>query len=105
VVLHQVTEAGGLGFCHPALPGLLPPGYHGPLVVALDSDVLIDLKQYGAVLLNDEPLPEPVAADDDYAGNLSALADLLDLPRALMTTTSRTRLSSHFLGSETVSLK
>lgn len=44
----------GSGFCHAAVPDLLPIGYHGPLVVALDSNLLIDLQQYGHELLNDE---------------------------------------------------
>jgi len=47
-VLHEVTGDGGLGFCHPAVPNLLLPGYHGPLVVALDSNALIDIQQHGA---------------------------------------------------------
>lgn len=74
-MLHEVTEDGGLGFCHAALPGLLPLGYHGPLVVALDSNVLIDLQQYGDLLLNDE-LPE---LEDSYAEDLAGLTDLLNL--------------------------
>ncbi|MET9479968.1 hypothetical protein [Streptomyces sp. NPDC006638] len=78
-MLHEVTEDGGLGFCHHVLPGLLPPGYHGPLVVALDSNVLIDLQQHGAALMNDEPLPDRVAADVAYADELSGLVDLLNL--------------------------
>lgn len=36
-MLHEVTYEGGMGFCHKALPSVLPYGYHGPLVVALDS--------------------------------------------------------------------
>ena len=78
-MLHEVTGDGGLGFCHPAVPNLLLPGYHGPLVVALDSNVLIDLEQHGAALLNDEALPESVAADDAYSSELAGLADLLSL--------------------------
>lgn len=74
-----MTEDGGLGFCHEALPGLLPPGYHGPLVVVLDSNILIDLQLHGAALMNDEPLPEHVARDKKYAVDLAALADLLNL--------------------------
>lgn len=53
-MLHEVTADGGVGFCQAALPDLLAPGYHRPLVVALDSHVLIDLQQYGAALPNDE---------------------------------------------------
>lgn len=68
-----------MGFCHEALPTLLPAGHHGPLVVALDSNILVDLQQHGAALMNDEPLPEGVADDGDYSGQLYALADLVNL--------------------------
>ncbi|WP_328583007.1 hypothetical protein [Streptomyces sp. NBC_00370] len=78
-MLHEVTEDGGLGFCHHVLPGLLPPGYHGPLVVAVDSNVLIDLQQHGAAVMNDESLPDRVAADIAYTNELYGLADLLNL--------------------------
>jgi hypothetical protein len=78
-VLHEVTADGGLGFCHEALPGLLMPGYHGPLVIALDSDALIDLQQHGNALMNDNPLPDRVAADEAYAAELFGLTDLLNL--------------------------
>lgn len=79
VVLHDVTGDGGLGFCHAALPEMLPPGYHGPLVVALDSNVLIDLQQHGLALMNDEDLPPAVMADRKYAADLEALGRLVDL--------------------------
>jgi len=74
-VLQEVTEDGGLGFCHAVLPGLLPPGYHGPLVIALDSNALIDLQVHGSLLLDDE-LPD---VDDGYTKDLAGLADLLNL--------------------------
>jgi hypothetical protein len=64
-----------MGFCHDALPGLLPWGYHGPLVVALDSSVLIDLQQHGNLLLNGE-VP---GVDEGYAEDLAGFADLLNL--------------------------
>ncbi len=70
-----MTEDGGLGFCQAALSGLLPIGYHGPLVVALDSNALIDLQQYGSVLLNDD-LPD---VEDAYAENLAGLTEILNL--------------------------
>ena len=70
-----MTEDGGLGFCHEALPDLLPWGYHGPLVVALDSNILIDLQQHGSALMNDE-VPD---VDAKYAADLNGLADLLNL--------------------------
>ncbi len=74
-MLHDVTSDGGMGFCHEALPVLLPWSYHGPLVVALDSNALIDLQQHGNLLLNGE-VPE---VDEAYAEELTALADVLNL--------------------------
>jgi hypothetical protein len=74
-VLHEVTVDGGLGFCHPSLPGLLPQGYHGPLVVALDTSVLIDFQLHGEMLLDDK-LP---AVDGVYTADLAGLTDLLNL--------------------------
>lgn len=78
-MLHEVTSEGGIGFCQEALPGLLPAGYHGPLVVALDSNTLIDLQHHGAALLNDGPLPANVERDAAYVRELAALADLINL--------------------------
>lgn len=75
-MLHDVTADGGMGFCHEALPSVLPWGYHGPLVVALDSNVLIDLQQYGNVLLNGEL---PTNLDEHYADDLAGLSVLLNL--------------------------
>ena len=75
-MLHGVTIDGGMGFCHGAFPSLLPWGYHGPLVVALDSNVLIDFQEHGNVLLNGEV---PAGLDKQYAGDLAGLADLLNL--------------------------
>jgi hypothetical protein len=74
-VLHEVSTAGGLGFCHAALPDLLAPGYHGPLVVALDSNVLIDLQEHGSEMLNDDIQ----VADEKYAEELQCLGTLLNL--------------------------
>ncbi|MGW0412198.1 hypothetical protein ACWERI_04545 [Streptomyces collinus] len=78
-MLNEVTLDGGLGFCSQALPSLLPAGYHGPLVVALDSNVLIDLQQHGAALMNDDSLPDEVGADTTYAKELEGLADVLNV--------------------------
>lgn len=75
-MLHGVTTDGGIGFCHGALPSLLPSGYHGPLVVALDSNVLIDLQEHGNVLLSGEV---PAGLDEQYTGDLAGLTDLLNL--------------------------
>lgn len=75
-MLHEVTTDGGMGFCHSALPGVLPWGYHGPLVVALDSNALIDLQQHGNLLLSGEV---PEGSGEAYAADLSGLADVLNL--------------------------
>lgn len=101
-MLHEVTYGGGMGFCHAALPGLLPGGYHGPLVVALDSNVLIDIQQHGGVLINGT-VPD---VDDAYGADLAGLADLLNLwllrdirfvltPRSL---TDAKKVTDSFLG-------
>lgn len=75
-MLHEVTAEGGLGFCADALPELLAPEYHGPLAVALDSNILIDLREHGTALLNGEQLNTTPA---DYAEELHALGALIDL--------------------------
>lgn len=75
-VLQDVSAEGGLGFCHEALPDLLAPGYHGPLVVALDSNVLIDLQQHGNEMLDDD---EILVAEERYAEELRCLGRLLNL--------------------------
>lgn len=77
--LHGVTHGGGLGFCHAALPNLLPVGYHGPLVVALDSNILIDLQDYGRVLINGDELPPELGSDPRYVEELEHLEGLLNL--------------------------
>lgn len=74
-VLHTVTADGGVGFCHAVMPALLPAGYHGPLVVALDSNLLIDLQQYGHELLVDEIS----VIEEKYAEELESLGTLLNL--------------------------
>ena len=75
-MLHEVTTDGGMGFCHHVLPAVLPSGYHGPLVVALDSNTLIDLQQHGNLLPKGEARE---GLDEAYADDLSGLADLLNL--------------------------
>jgi hypothetical protein len=103
-VLHEPTIAGGMGFCGTALPTVLPPGYHGPMILALDSNVLIDLRTYGRTLLDDEPLPAKITDDDDYFTDLLGLATILDLwmlrdIRFIVTPRARTdakRLTSRF---------
>lgn len=74
-MLHDVTSDGGPGFCHALLPSVLPEGYHGPLVVALDSNVLIDLQEHGNPLLNGD---SPDGVDPAYAAELDALGTILD---------------------------
>jgi hypothetical protein len=74
-MLHEATAEGGLGFCGVVLGSLLPAPYHGPLVVALDSSILIDLQQHGSEIFDDVvDVNEP-----KYAEELNSLSDLLDL--------------------------
>lgn len=75
-MLHQPTVDGGLGFCHSSLPRILPDGYHGPLVVALDSNVLIDLREHGNTLM-EGTIPE--GTDRERATSFEAIARLLEL--------------------------
>lgn len=75
-MLHDVAADGGMGFCHGALPSLLPCGYHGPLVVALDSNALIDLQEHGNLLLNGHV---PAEVDAQYARELAGPSDILNL--------------------------
>ncbi|MDQ0276428.1 hypothetical protein QO003_000731 [Arthrobacter silviterrae] len=74
-MLHSPTEAGGLGFCHDAL-SLLPQGYHGPLVISLDSNILIDLREHGVAVLNNGQI---VDLEREYARNLEGLGTILNL--------------------------
>lgn len=101
-MLHDATSDGGPGFCHALLPSVLPAGYHGPLVVALDSNILIDLQEHGNLLLNGD---EPTGVDAGYADELNALGTILDrwllhdirfivTPRSL---TDARRVSQRFL--------
>jgi hypothetical protein len=48
-------------------------------VVALDTNVLINLSEYGAIALDNEVLPDSLAANQVLAGDLTALADLIHL--------------------------
>lgn len=74
-MLHTPTAEGGLGFCGARLPAFLPQEYHGPLVVALDSSILIDLQQHGIEILDGEAsIDEP-----RYAAELDSLGQLIDL--------------------------
>ena len=76
LVLHEPTIDAGLGFCYERLPNLLPPGHHGPLVVALDSSVLVDLQTHGSVLLGGDV---PELGESRYEAELGALGALIDL--------------------------
>ena len=75
-MLHEASLDGGVGFCSAALPDLLPLRFHGPLVVALDSSVLIDFQEHGAQLINND-LPDAIEAH--YRDELDALGAIVDL--------------------------
>ncbi len=57
------------------MPLGLPPGYHGPLVVALDSNIHIESRQHGYGLLNGEAPNE----GDAYEQELVALDTLINI--------------------------
>lgn len=83
------------------MPAILPLGYHGPLVVALDSNILIDLREHGNAVLNDEPPNDGVTHEEE----LLALGTLIDIwllrdIRFIVTPRSRTdakRFTDRFL--------
>lgn len=75
-MLDEGSNYGGLGFCGDVLPHLLPPGHHGPLVLALDTNVLLDLQLHGGALVNNT---KPVTGDPAHATQLAGLADVLSL--------------------------
>lgn len=66
-------------FCYDAIPilfqGVLSMD-HGPLLVALDSSIIIDLQDHGFALFEDE---RPAKVSGQYAKDLDALAQILDL--------------------------
>lgn len=74
-MLYEPTGSGGLGFCHDAL-SFLPTDYHGPLVMSLDSNILIDLREYGAVLLDGDHVPDH---DQGYLRDLTGLGEILNV--------------------------
>lgn len=69
------TATGGTGFCHAALPELLPPGYHGPLVIAWAPDLLDSLQRDGIGLLRG-PRPEEMLRDRGSYDEWQAVAAL-----------------------------
>lgn len=74
--LYQVSYGGGVGFCHDALPDLLPEGHHGPLVLALDSSILLDLQDHGNAIFNSD---HPDVSDQRYRDELNALGVVLQV--------------------------
>lgn len=75
---HESSLDGGLGFCHAAIPSVLPTGWHGPMIVALDSNIVIDLMQHGEALI-DGRRPQRGGADPKYSAELEALGEILDI--------------------------
>jgi len=76
-VLRRMTYSGGTGFCYGYMPQLFSGEQgHGPLLLAWDSNILIDLQEHGSQLINGEHtgVDEP-----KYAAELDALGRLLDL--------------------------
>lgn len=74
-LLHYPNEDGGLGFCGRMMTSMLPVDYHGPLIVALDSSILIDLQEHGTDLCNGECRIH----ERKYRSDLEYLGQLLDL--------------------------
>lgn len=75
--LHRVTDSGGTGFYYAYMPQLFSGEQgHGPLLLAWDSNILIDLQDHGSRLINGEGTG---VTEPKYAAELDALGRLLDL--------------------------
>lgn len=100
--LHEITDEAGFGFCHDALPGLLPENYHGPLVIALDSSILIDLQDFGLEVTSGSLTLEHVG-ERRYFAELMALSRILhiwQLRDIRFILTPRARIDSRKIRSE-----
>ncbi|AXL10742.1 hypothetical protein DXT68_00220 [Microbacterium foliorum] len=70
---------GGPGFCFDIDRDLFRgagDAADGPLLIALDSNVIFDLERYGSLILDQEHIP---GVDDAYREELEALGAILDL--------------------------
>jgi len=111
--LRQV-EDGGLGFCHDADRSLFVDreAHDGPLIVALDTNIVIDIHRHGRDLINDGA-PAGSSQEAKEHGELVALGQLVELwftrdirflPLARSLTDSRRPMSSAQLASRAAAL-
>lgn len=57
--LRKITDGSGPGFCYEAVPGLIThPGTHGPLLIALDSNIVLYLQAHLDAIVAVEPIEE-----------------------------------------------
>ena len=75
--LRIVTSDAGLGFCYETSAYLFSGEEGcGPLLVALDTNIVIDLQEHGETITNGD---RPLDVDDDYADDLECLGAIIDL--------------------------
>ncbi|MDU0366881.1 hypothetical protein RWH45_06610 [Microbacterium sp. KSW4-17] len=70
---------GGPGFCYPSDADLFRGAgslADGPLLIALDSNIILDLEQHGTAILNQEQVD---GIDSELQAELAALGAILDL--------------------------
>lgn len=77
--LRRIECGSGNGFCYDVDRTLFAGAdrlLHGPLLIALDTNVVLALQEYGARLIDGEGIEHP---DPAHLGDLNALGTLLDL--------------------------
>jgi hypothetical protein len=74
--LRAITYSGGNGFCYSTISAVAKGPGCGPLLIALDSNIVIDLQDHGATLINGDELE---VADRAYEDELTALGVLIDV--------------------------
>jgi len=76
--LRELNANSGVGFCYELDRDLFVDDSraHGPLLIALDSNLVIDLQTYGAALIDQVPRE---GVDESYGLELDALGRLVEL--------------------------
>ncbi|MDP9934736.1 hypothetical protein J2T11_001076 [Paenarthrobacter nicotinovorans] len=72
-------EDGGLGFCYDFDPEIFAGALgvtHGPLLVGLDTNAILEIQNYGVRLIDDEAIDHP---DPAHRRDILALGEVLEL--------------------------
>lgn len=76
VNLRRITYGSGPGFCYEAVPQLITyPGTHGPLLVALDSNIVLNLQAHLEEIVSAQPVQE---VDPWLSSQLVALGQVVN---------------------------